>query len=42
MNLNRLEERKTAFLKAVTRLEEACAQAFSPFIRDAVLWRAND
>lgn len=36
---NRLNERAQAFIKATARLEEACAQPFSSFIRDSVIQR---
>ena len=39
MDEQRLMERKTELLKAISRLEEACAQPFSSFIRDAVIQR---
>lgn len=39
MDGQRLIERRNDLLKAVTRLEEACAQPFSSFIRDAVIQR---
>jgi nucleotidyltransferase substrate binding protein (TIGR01987 family) len=39
MNTERFEQRKTDFLKAVSRLEEACAQPESSFIRDSVIQR---
>ncbi len=39
MDKQRLFERKNDLLKAVTRLEEASAQPFSSFIRDAVIQR---
>lgn len=39
MDQNRFNERKDELIKAITRLEEACAQPFSTFIRDAVIQR---
>lgn len=39
MDNQRLIERKNDLLKAIARLEEACAQPFSSFIRDAVIQR---
>ncbi len=39
MNIERYYERKQEFTTAVRRLEEACAQPFSSFIRDSVIQR---
>ena len=39
MNPERFEQRKSDFLKAVCRLEEACAQPENGFIRDSVIQR---
>ncbi|HEX7648088.1 MAG TPA: nucleotidyltransferase substrate binding protein [Noviherbaspirillum sp.] len=39
MDQQRLIERRDDLLKAIARLEEACAQPFSSFIRDAVIQR---
>jgi nucleotidyltransferase substrate binding protein (TIGR01987 family) len=39
MDKERFLERKTELLNAISRLEEACAQPFSSFIRDAVIQR---
>ena len=39
MDTERLKQRAADFLKATTRLEEACAQPFSSFIRDSVIQR---
>jgi nucleotidyltransferase substrate binding protein (TIGR01987 family) len=39
MDEQRLLERRDDLVKAVRRLEEACAQPFSSFIRDAVIQR---
>lgn len=39
MDQQRLLERKNDLLKAIDRLDEACKQPFSSFIRDAVIQR---
>lgn len=39
MDQQRLNERKNDLQKAIDRLEEACNQPFSSFIRDAVIQR---
>jgi nucleotidyltransferase substrate binding protein (TIGR01987 family) len=39
MTAERLVQRKSDFLRAVTRLEEACAQPENSFIRDSVIQR---
>lgn len=39
MDIERYNERKQELLNAVQRLEEACAQPFSSFIRDSVIQR---
>lgn len=39
MDTERLKQRAADFIKATTRLEEACAQPFSSFIRDSVIQR---
>lgn len=39
MDINRLNERTQSLIKATTRLEEACGQPFSSFIRDSVIQR---
>ena len=39
MDIERLNERARDFTKAAARLEEACAQPFSSFIRDSVIQR---
>ena len=39
MDQKRFLERKSDFLSAVIRLQEACEQPFSSFIRDAVIQR---
>lgn len=39
MDLQRLLERKSELLKAIARLEEACSEPFSSYIRDAVIQR---
>lgn len=39
MSMERLSERSADFLKASTRLSEACAQPFDSFIRDSVIQR---
>jgi nucleotidyltransferase substrate binding protein (TIGR01987 family) len=39
MNIERFNERKQELIKAVQRLEEACMQPFSSFIRDSVIQR---
>ena len=39
MSTERLSERSADFLKASTRLSEACAQPFDSFIRDSVIQR---
>ena len=39
MNTERFSQRRTDFQKAVTRLEEACAQPESSFLRDSVIQR---
>jgi len=39
MDTDRYNERKQELLTAVRRLEEACAQPFSSFIRDSVIRR---
>lgn len=39
MDIERFNERKQELINAVRRLEEACAQPFSSFIRDSVIQR---
>lgn len=39
MNIERFNERKQELIKAVQRLEEACMQPFSSFVRDSVIQR---
>ncbi|MGB8517124.1 MAG: HI0074 family nucleotidyltransferase substrate-binding subunit [Gallionella sp.] len=39
MNTERYKERRQELITAVQRLEEACAQPFSSFIRDSVIQR---
>jgi nucleotidyltransferase substrate binding protein (TIGR01987 family) len=39
MTQERFDQRRADFVKAVSRLEEACAQAESSFIRDSVIQR---
>lgn len=39
MNQERFDQRRVDFVKAVSRLEEACAQAENSFIRDSVIQR---
>ena len=39
MPTERFIQRQTDFVKAVTRLEEACAQEENSFIRDSVIQR---
>jgi nucleotidyltransferase substrate binding protein (TIGR01987 family) len=39
VDVERFEERKGEFLKAVQRLREACEQPFSTFVRDSVIQR---
>lgn len=39
MNTERYKERQQELITAVQRLEEACAQPFSSFIRDSVIQR---
>jgi nucleotidyltransferase substrate binding protein (TIGR01987 family) len=39
MTAERFVQRKSDFLRAVTRLEEACAQPENSFIRDSVIQR---
>lgn len=39
MSNERFTQRRADFLKAVTRLEEACAQPESSFLRDSVIQR---
>jgi nucleotidyltransferase substrate binding protein (TIGR01987 family) len=39
MNTERFKERQQELMTAVRRLEEACAQPFSSFIRDSVIQR---
>lgn len=39
MNQERFDQRRVDFAKAVSRLEEACAQAENSFIRDSVIQR---
>jgi len=39
MNTERFDERRHELITAVQRLEEACAQPFSSFIRDSVIQR---
>jgi nucleotidyltransferase substrate binding protein (TIGR01987 family) len=39
MSTERFTQRKTEFLKAIYRLEEACAQPESSFIHDSVIQR---
>lgn len=39
MDIERYNERRQELIAAVQRLEEACAQPFSSFIRDAVIQR---
>lgn len=39
MNPERFSQRRADFLKAVARLEEACAQPESSFLRDSVIQR---
>lgn len=39
MDIERLNERTREFTKAVSRLEEACEQPFSSFVRDSVIQR---
>lgn len=39
MDIERLKERAEALIKAVSRLDEACQQPFSSFIRDSVIQR---
>lgn len=39
MHTERFIQRQTDFVKAVTRLEEACAQEENSFIRDSVIQR---
>ena len=39
MDINRFNERRQELITAVQRLEEACVQPFSSFIRDSVIQR---
>ncbi len=39
MDIERFNERKQELITAVQRLEEACAQPFTSFIRDSVIQR---
>lgn len=39
MDIDRYNERRQELLNAVQRLDEACAQPFSSFIRDSVIQR---
>lgn len=39
MDQQRLKERQTELIKAISRLEEVCEQPFSTFIRDAAIQR---
>ena len=39
MDIERLNQRAADFIKATSRLEEACAQPFSSFVRDSVIQR---
>ena len=39
MTLERFDQRRADFVKAVSRLEEACAQPENSFIRDSVIQR---